>query len=246
MSDPLDFHAPEGLLTRGTVLVVPGRGETPETYTRLGTRLAFDAYRVRVIEPPGETLTARDLADALAGTASGDGNPAAPVVVLGADAGAAALAALYAKGDAPAADALILAGLPAPVAVAAEAAAWDDELNVRTACPTHRGRLSEDAGVRRGALAEPVAPELLAAAYAARPTVPTLLLSGELDPLADHSALAGLAKSLDRARHALVRGAHHDVLNDLPHRSVAAEVVGFLETLREQLVARVAVQSSTW
>ncbi|EFL03155.1 predicted protein [Streptomyces sp. SPB78] len=44
----------------------------------------------------------------------------------------------------------------------------------------------------------------------------------------------------------LIRGAHHDVLNDLQHRSVAAEVVGFLETLREQLVARVAVQSSTW
>ncbi|EFG64516.1 alpha/beta hydrolase [Streptomyces sp. SPB074] len=245
MSEPLDFHTPEGLLRRGTVLVVPGRGETPQTYTRLGTRLAFDAYRVRVIEPPGETLTARDAAAALAGTASGDG-PAAPVVLLGADAGAAALAALYADGDAPAADALILAGLPAPVAGGAEAGSWDDELGVRTACPTHRGRLTEDTGVRRGALAEPVPPALLTAAYAARPTVPTLLLSGELDPLADHSALAALAKSLDRARHVLVRGAHHDVLNDLQHRSVAAEVVGFLETLREHLVPRVAVQSSTW
>ncbi|NED89921.1 alpha/beta hydrolase, partial [Streptomyces sp. SID11233] len=29
-------------------------------------------------------------------------------------------------------------------------------------------------------------------------------------------------------------------------RSVAAEAVGFLETLREDLVPRVAVQSSTW
>ncbi|WP_030996874.1 alpha/beta hydrolase [Streptomyces sp. NRRL F-5630] len=245
MSDPLDFHAPDGLLTRGTVLVVPGRGETPETYTRLGTRLAFDAYRVRVIEAPA-TLTSAHLAAALAETAPGDATPAAPVVLLGADAGAAALAALYAHGDAPAADALILAGLPGPAPVRAEAATWDDELGVRTACPTHRGRLTEDAGVRRGALAEPVPSALLAAAHAARPPVPTLLLSGEQDPLADHAALAAFAKSLDRARLALVRGAHHDVLNDLQHRSVAAEVVGFLETLREQLVPRVAVRSSTW
>ncbi|NEA43235.1 alpha/beta hydrolase [Streptomyces sp. SID11385] len=239
MSHPIDFHAPEGLLTRGTVLVVPGRGETPETYRRLGARLAFDAYRVRVVEPPG-TLTSRQLADAL------PEERAAPVVLLGADAGAAALAALYAHDDAPAADALILAGLPAPAPRAAEAATWDDELGIRTACPTHRGRLSEDTGVRRGALAEPVPLALLAAAYAARPTVPTLLLSGERDPLADHTALAELAASLDRARLALVRGAHHDVLNDLQHRSVAAEAVGFLETLREDLVPRVAVQSSTW
>ncbi|WP_433340360.1 alpha/beta hydrolase [Streptomyces sp. CA-253872] len=246
MSDLLDFHAPDGLLTRGTVLVVPGRGETPETYTRLGARLAFDAYRVRVLAPPGGTLTARDLSDALAGTAPGDGGVAAPVVLLGVDAGAVALAALYARGDVPGADALVLAGLPAPGPVVPEAASWDEELGIRTACPTHRGRLTGDVGVRRGALAEPVPPALLAAAYAARPAVPTLVLSGELDPLADHAALAGLAKSLGRARYVLVRGAHHDVLNDLQHRSVAAEVAGFLETLREQLVPRVAVQSSAW
>ncbi|WP_431037491.1 alpha/beta hydrolase [Streptomyces sp. P6-2-1] len=240
MSDLLDFHAPDGLLTRGTVLVVPGRGETPETYTRLGARLAFDAYRVRVLAPPGGTLTARDLTDALPAEST------APVVLLGVDAGAVALAALYARGDVPGADALVLAGLPAPGPVVPEAASWDEELGIRTACPTHRGRLTGDVGVRRGALAEPVPPALLAAAYAARPAVPTLVLSGELDPLADHAALAGLAKSLGRARYVLVRGAHHDVLNDLQHRSVAAEVAGFLETLREQLVPRVAVQSSAW
>jgi alpha-beta hydrolase superfamily lysophospholipase len=30
----------------------------------------------------------------------------------------------------------------------------------------------------------------------------------------------------------VVAGARHDVLNDLPHRSVAAAIVGFLERLR--------------
>ncbi|MEV4800143.1 hypothetical protein AB0K18_09005 [Nonomuraea sp. NPDC049421] len=47
-----DHHAPEGLRTRGTVIVVPGRGETRATYARLGARLAYDAYRVRVVDAP--------------------------------------------------------------------------------------------------------------------------------------------------------------------------------------------------
>jgi hypothetical protein len=46
----------------------------------------------------------------------------------------------------------------------------------------------------------------------------------------------------------VVRGAHHDVLNDLQHRSVAVEVVGFLEALRNEpsLEPVIAVESSAW
>ncbi|AEH10090.1 hypothetical protein FsymDg_2752 [Candidatus Protofrankia datiscae] len=36
MTDYLDFTGPEGLRTHGTVLVVPGRGESPAVYRRLG------------------------------------------------------------------------------------------------------------------------------------------------------------------------------------------------------------------
>src|SRR5690348_5612877 len=52
MTEYTDHHVPEGLRTRGTIVIVPGRGETRRTYTRLGRRLAADAYRVRVIETP--------------------------------------------------------------------------------------------------------------------------------------------------------------------------------------------------
>ena len=47
---------------------------------------------------------------------------------------------------------------------------------------------------------------------------------------------------------ATVRGGHHDVLNDLQHRSVAAEIVTFLEALRNEseLVPIVGVESSAW
>ncbi|WP_346113573.1 hypothetical protein [Nonomuraea maheshkhaliensis] len=43
-----------------------------------------------------------------------------------------------------------------------------------------------------------------------------------------------------------MRGAHHDVLNDLRHRSVAAEVVTFLQAVREELWPAVTVEASAW
>ncbi|MGP2442089.1 alpha/beta hydrolase, partial [Streptomyces sp. JW3] len=105
MTEYADHHAPAGLRTRGTVLVVPGRGETPATYGRLGRRLAADAYRVRVTGAPD--LDAADLPGSLARFgarlaaavegAAGDAGVVRPVVLVGADAGAAALAALLGR-----------------------------------------------------------------------------------------------------------------------------------------------------
>ncbi|WP_329041724.1 alpha/beta hydrolase [Streptomyces sp. NBC_00178] len=256
MTEYTDHLGPQGLRTRGTVLVVPGRGETRATYARLGRRLAADAYRVRVVDAPALdtadpgtslTLLGERLAVAAEGTATGADGVARPLVVVAADSGAAAVAALAAKGGAPDAwgpDALVLAGVPGRGA--ASAATWEDELDVRTSCPAHRGTLSEDGGVRRGALDEPVGESLLAAAYGGGTGVPALFLVGDADPLADREALARTASSLPRARLSVVHGAHHDVLNDLQHRSVAAEIVTFLETVRNELVPVVTVDSSAW
>ncbi|GJF22476.1 MULTISPECIES: serine aminopeptidase domain-containing protein [Streptomyces] len=254
MTDYSDHHAPEGLRVRGTVVVVPGRGETRDTYARFGGRLAADAYRVRVIDPPlldadGPAATddlASRIGDAVDGTAAEDG-VVRPVVLVGADAGAAAVAALVTRGELPEGtrpDALVLAGLPGRAA--GPAGTWDDELDVRTSCPTHRGTLTQDPRVRRGSLGEAVPDALLDAVQDGGIDVPVLLVTGDADPLADHEALERAAKSLPRARLSVVHGAHHDVLNDLQHRSVAAEVVTFLETLRNQLQPLVTVRSSAW
>ncbi|EFE79707.1 predicted protein [Streptomyces albidoflavus] len=43
-----------------------------------------------------------------------------------------------------------------------------------------------------------------------------------------------------------MRGAHHDVLNDAQHRSVAAEIVTFLEGLRDGMAPAVSVAASAW
>lgn len=126
MTQYSDHHGPEGLLVRGTIIVVPGRGETRATYARFGGRLAADAYRVRVIDPPAldaedptASLTglAARLAEAVEGTSSKDG-VVRPVVLVGADSGAAALAALLGGAQAPAAwwpDALVLMRPSRPV-----------------------------------------------------------------------------------------------------------------------------------
>ncbi|MEV7312066.1 alpha/beta hydrolase [Streptomyces microflavus] len=246
-----DHHGPEGPAIRGTVVVVPGRGETRETYTRLGRRLAADAYRVRVVDAvhldaddPAGSLTrfGARITDAVAGTAGPDG-VVRPVVLVGADTGAVAVAALLGSGERPDAHAAVLAGLPARTAAPGD---WDDELDVRTFCPAHRSTLTGDSGFRRGALDEAVPDALLTAAYESEADVPTLILTGDADPLADRDALERTAKSHPRARLSTVRDAHHDVLNDMQHRSVAAEIVTFLETLRDGLVPVVTVESSDW
>ncbi|MEV7085427.1 alpha/beta hydrolase [Streptomyces sp. NPDC093085] len=267
-----DFHGPSGLRTRGTVLVVPGRGESRAAYTRLGRRLAADAYRVRVLDAPridGDDLAGSlarfggGLAAALDGAADpaggSGGGAAGPVVVVGADTGAAAVAALLAAGTgsgtgaatgsgsgsvAGRVDGVVLAGLPGRGA--GPGGGWDAELDVRTACPAHRGVLGAGPDALRGALDTAVPGALLDAAYGAELAVPALFLVGEADPLADRDALARTVAAQAAARLAVVREAHHDVLNDLQHRSVAAEVVSFLEALRGSLVPSVVVESSTW
>ena len=125
MTKHADYFAPEGLRTRGTVIVVPGRGETPATYARFGSRLAYDAYRVHIIEPPlpgAANVTAflgelaRKLSDAVEGVASGTPDGVTrPLVLVGSDLGAAGIAALLTRPDRDSAwwpQAAVLAGLP--------------------------------------------------------------------------------------------------------------------------------------
>ncbi|CAO5235940.1 alpha/beta hydrolase [Frankia sp. AgKG'84/4] len=253
----LDVAPPPGARTRGTVLIVAGRGESPGTYRRLGTRLAADAYRVRVL--PAPTLDDTDLRGSLdrfgaqlsAAVAALDGPEGLvrPLVLLGVDTGAAALAALAATFPPGARwwpDALVLAGLPGHGTRVT--GGWDVELDARTHCPVHRGALAEDPAVRPGALADALPDALLDAAYGSTAELPQLLLVGDADPLADRAALARLAKGLPAARLAVVRGAHRDVLNDLQHRTVAAEIVSFLEALRAglPLVPTITVEASSW
>jgi alpha-beta hydrolase superfamily lysophospholipase len=250
-ADPAGQHAaerswpPPGPAARGTVIVLPGRGEHGGVYERLGRRLAADGYAVHALDLPPDGGIA-DVERAVAPIAE---RAAAPVVLAGSDTGALYALAAAACG-AVRVDALLLAGLPHPtsrpedlvprgggVEPAEDAAddAWAWELAARTSCPVHRARLAGDARFTRGGLADPVGPVLAALARdlpVEDVALPTLILHGGDDPVAPPRGARDLAARLPRAELAVVDGGRHDVLNDASHRSVAAHAVLWLERLR--------------
>jgi alpha-beta hydrolase superfamily lysophospholipase len=227
---PLTFDGPEGPAPRATVIVVPGRGEQPAVYTRLGTRLAADAYPVHVVADPtvDESVT-RDQIDALL---SAPGRPE-PAVLVGSDTGALFAAGLIASGEATDVGALVLAGLPVADAAVTAAGDWEDELNARSTCPTHRGRISDGELVRAGALYEPVPAGWSERAVLDRISVPVLGLHGQEDPISPLEEARELYAAAPEAELVSIAGAPHDVLNDKTHRTVAATTVLWLERLRE-------------
>ncbi|WP_028661303.1 alpha/beta hydrolase [Nocardioides insulae] len=215
------WDEPTGGTPRGTVILVPGRGETAASYARLGRRLAADSYRVRYVEG----LDVPDAVRARIEKLLAEESLPAPRVLLGSDSGAAAVARLLGRVDA---DAGVLAGLALPGAPA-HVDSWEEEVEARTACPVHRRVIGEDTDFTRGRLADPVpGPELRTLPT----TRPLLVLHGSADTITPVAQVTALAETAPRARLRVVAGGRHDVLNDLAHRSVAATVVLFLESLR--------------
>ncbi|MFE4969604.1 alpha/beta hydrolase [Streptomyces sp. NPDC056660] len=217
---PFSWDEPDGLAARGTLIVLAGRGEHGGVYERFGRRLAFDAYRVRALGDPVADPTVLDEAAKLLADESLPG----PKVLVGSDTGARYAVQLAAE-PAPGVDALILAGLPTGPWTAG---GWETEIEARTGCPTHQGRLAGDPAFRRGALDEtPDLPDL----PWDRVRVPVLALHGKDDvvspPAAARAAYAGSPAHLVE-----FAGGRHDVLNDALHRTAAATVVLFLERLR--------------
>ncbi|MCA1220840.1 alpha/beta hydrolase [Streptomyces sp. 8L] len=234
-----DWRPPAAVAPRGTLLVLPGRGEHPLLYERFGRRLAFDGYVVHAVPVRPEDAPAEVLA---AVRAAAGRDPVAPVVLVGSDTGA--LQALHTAAErdpAPRVDGVVAAGAAPTGSGVAQGpegdsdAAWEAELAARTSCPTHRARLSGDEAFVRGGLADPV-PEALRAEAA--PAVPVLLLHGDADPVTPVEEARLRARRLPRAELGVVRGGVHDALNDITHRTTAAAVVLWLERLRADGVER--------
>ncbi|WP_063737133.1 alpha/beta hydrolase [Streptomyces sp. RTd22] len=235
------WQPPTGILPRGTLLVLPGRGEHGGTYERFGRRLAADGYVVHALDTAPEHTAHEVLTRAVA---TGE-NPVAPLVVVGSDTGA--LQALHAAAttDAPLTPTgLILAGTapttdgPAPTADLTgtdEDRGWDAELAARTACPTHRKKITGDREFARGRLFDPVPAHLLPDA---RPDLPVLVLHGEADPISPLEQARGLVERLPQATLGVLHEGVHDVLNDATHRTTAATIVLWLERLRADKAMR--------
>ena len=226
-----------GPAVRGTVILFAGRGEHAGVYERFGRRLAYDAYAVHAlsVSPDDDPAVLRDQVAALTAEA------VAPVVLAGSDTGALHALALVVEGKVDV-EGLLLAGTPGATAASsafdelAGSPEWEQELALRSSCPTHRGRLTEDASFRRGSLFDPVPDRLRAFLELDDPDYEavghTLILHGGGDLLAPAALARTLGTRLPQAELVLVAGAPHDVLNDATHRSVAGAVVQWLERLR--------------
>ncbi|GAA3655324.1 hypothetical protein [Microbacterium marinilacus] len=204
--------APAGR-ARGTVLVLPGRGDAPSYYRRLARRLASDGYLVETALAP--VVDVDDVVAAWEPAAEG------MRVVIGVDTSAGLLAAALAGGRLdPAPAGAVFAGI-----AVAGGETPDDELAARSACPLH-GRVVADAGAPSLAASD-IPPTWPSGAAG----LPVLALHGEADRIAPPARAAALLDGWD-AELVTVAGGLHDVLNDVHHRSVAAEIVAFLERLR--------------
>lgn len=252
---------PPGVASRGTLIVVPGRGEHPGVYTRFGTRLSFDAYQVRAVDDPtrDEAGVRAEIHELLA-----DPNLPAPHVLVGSDTGALFAVGLVAAGEAKV-DALVLAGLPSrqkpspresstpesstpefsppetsphdttpdePPSQNNDALDWDSELIERTSCPTHQARLKADDTVVHGAIGEAAPDGWFERADLAAVDVPVLGLHGASDTLSPLADVRPQYRSAGNATLVSIANGKHDALNDATHRTAAATVVLFLERLK--------------
>jgi alpha-beta hydrolase superfamily lysophospholipase len=224
------WDEPAGLAPRATLFIIPGRGEEPGLYQRLGRRLSADAYRVRVLADPteGEAAEAAVRSELIGALASAD--TTGPRVLVGSDTGALFAAALAAGGDLDP-DALILAGLPTAASADGGAASFDEELQARTRCPTHRGVLT-NSQLRRGALYGPVPDRWRGRADLSKVSAPVLAIHGEADLVSPLAAARQRYAAAPAAHLVTVANGAHDAFNDICHRSVAATIVLFLERLR--------------
>ncbi|QYB05765.1 alpha/beta hydrolase [Rhodococcus sp. USK10] len=212
----IDWLEPEAT-ARGSVIVVAGRGEHAHVYRRFARRIAFDGYRVAVVEND-PAAAARVIADAESGL---------PLTVVGSDSGA--LTALDLAATQSAVSGVVAAGLLV-AGTDAVTGGWDGELEIRSACPVHRSVLAADGALDRGTLGAeaPVA----TADSLTHVQVPVLVVHGGADVLSPVADVLAVTSALPGARVVVVNDGRHDILNDVSHRSVAAEIVQFLERLR--------------
>lgn len=220
---PTAWDEPTGGTPRGTLIVLTGRGETAATYQRFGRRLAADAYKVRLVEtdlsylPTVRAEVERHLAD--------ESLPA-PKVLVGSDAGATLAATVI---NDLAADAAVIAGIALPESATIDG--WEDEVEARSACPVHRKVIGEDDGFGRGALSANLPGEWSELSLPV-PAKPVLVVHGDADPVTPSEQAIKAYAEAPTVHRRLVAGGRHDILNDLSHRSVAATIVTFLESLK--------------
>ncbi len=223
-TDVVRWNEPDGIAPpRGTLVVLPGRGETADVYRRFATRLSVDAYRVAVFEP-GD----RDIAERVRELAADPWAVTPPLVLVGSDSGALqALDAAVGLGESVAA--VIAAGVPVGVDTPRRMTGTPKSRSGPDAPPPTRACCARRCAEHRIGHRRPCRRAL----SPALPDVPVLAIHGNTDRLSPpvEDALA-FYRRIPNVTVKVVEDGRHDALNDATHRSAAATVVLFLERLR--------------
>ena len=244
---------PDGDVRGVVVFCHGGFGEHLGLYDALARRLARDGVAVHALDAVGHGLSdgERDLmlswddyvddARTLAGLAQAQ-HPGRPLVLMGHSGGALA-ALLLAQRSPQLAQALVISAPPAqpiPWVVAEFEAGGDgvespDPAEMFSTHPDYVDALRHDPLVYRGPLPrETIAaimrtwPEVAAAAAEGRPSIPTLVLHGESDPVVPVEDSRKLAAMLPRATLRTFPGDLHDILNEHDRETVHDVVAEFV------------------
>lgn len=234
----------------GTVLAVPGRGDSPHAFDALADRLALDGYRTLAVcgdaaggPATGSAVAGNAAASLPAAAADAAGAADTPVVLLGTDTGVLDVLSAVHTGLRPAG--IVLVGMPgdAPRPGA-------DEARVRLHDPARRAALGTEEQPRAGELLrDPVDATTVDALFDDAVPMPSLVLHGDSDRLCPFPLCSRRALRLRRARVVSVADTAHDVLRDTHRASAVAEIVLFIERLRSGPLRPQPVRTllrSTW
>jgi acylglycerol lipase len=244
---------PEGDVRAVVVFCHGGFGEHLGLYEPLGRRLAADGIAVHALDAIGHGRSdgERDLmlswddyvddARTLAGLAQAQ-HPGRPLVPMGHSGGGVA-ALLLAQRSPELAQALVVSAPPAQclpwvealMAKEAEDVEDPDPSAMFSTHPEYLDRLRNDPLVHRGPVprqtmeaVEAAWPEVAAGVAEGRPSMPTLFLHGESDPMVPVEDSRALVARLPRATLRTFPGDLHDVLNEHDRDAVHDVVAAFV------------------
>lgn len=221
--------------SRGRIVILQGRGDDASYYERLGRRISADGYTAYVAPRPAETIhDAADLWNAL--TQGWDFET--PTIVLTVDSSAGYFTHALKNGllgIVP--HGLILTGIALHNETSLQYRSQEtNELTLRSACPVHGTvvEAAEDTAQLLGSAIEPItpAPPINAERTAISDVLPTLVIHGSKDRISPVDQVRSTLRDWPAAEFVSVHNGLHDVVNDVHHRTVSAEIISFAERLR--------------
>lgn len=219
--------------SRGRIVILQGRGDDASYYERLGRRISADGYTAYV---PLETVRTIHEAASLWNDLTHAWDRETPIIALTVDSSAGyfthavrnSLLHVVPHG-------LILTGVALQNDLTSYRSSQDiDELALRSSCPVHGAvvQAAEEGGQLLSSDIEPIDPIPPSLADRTEDVLPSLIIHGSNDEISPVEHVRSALSDCTAAEFVRVHNGLHDVVNDVNHRTVSAEIIAFAERLR--------------